>query len=136
MNEIDYGLYDGITYNQLKIKNPNMIRKWSLNKDPRFPYGENLLDVNKRVNKFIKKLEKNLKNKEGENYLIVTHNVFLRCLLGKYLKIDKKDWYKIKINHLDKLEFVMINNKILPNIDRKKIFKILKFKVNEASSTN
>ena len=136
MNEIDYGLYDGITYNQLKIKNPNMIRKWSLNKDPRFPYGENLLDVNKRVNKFIKSLEKDLKKKEGQNYLIVTHNVFLRCLLGKFLKIDKKDWYKIKINHLDKLEFVSINNKILPNINRKKIFKILKYKENEASSTN
>ena len=136
LNEINYGLYDGLTYNQLKIKNPKMIKNWSLFKDPRFPNGENLLDVSKRVNKFIKKLEIDFQNKESQNYLIVTHNVFLRCLLGKFFKIDRKDWYKLKINHLDKLEFVMINNKIVPNIHRKKILKILKYKTNESSSVN
>ena len=136
LNEIDYGLSDGLTYDQLKIKNPNMIKNWSLFKDPRFPNGENLLDVSNRVSKFIKKLEIELQNRQKQNYLIVTHNVFLRCLLGKFLNIAKKDWFKLKINHLDKLEFVMINNKIVPNIDRKKIFKIIKYKVNEASSIN
>ena len=50
--------------NQLKIKNPNMIKNWSLYKDPRFPEGENLLDVSKRVNRFIKSLEKDLKRKK------------------------------------------------------------------------
>ena len=113
-----------------------MIKNWSLFKDPRFPNGENHSDVIIRVNKFIKKLKKDLKNKNSQNYLVVTHNVFLRCLLGKSLKIDQKDWHKIKINHLDKLEFLMFNNKILPNIHRKKISKILKYKSDEASSTN
>jgi len=136
LNEINYGLFDGSTYDQLKIRNPKMIKNWSLFKDPRFPNGENQSDVIIRVNKFIKKLKKDLKNKNSQNYLVVTHNVFLRCLLGKSLKIDQKDWHKIKINHLDKLEFLMFNNKILPNIHRKKISKILKYKSDEASSTN
>lgn len=136
LNEIDYGLSEGLTYNQLKIQNPKMIKHWSLFKDPRFANGENLQDVSKRVNKFIKKIENELFNKKNQKYLIVTHNVFLRCLLGRYLKIDKKEWFKLNINHLEKLEFITIKNKIIPNIDRKKLFKILKYKINEVSSIN
>ena len=55
---------------------------------------------------------------------IVTHNVFIRCLIGESFNIDKKDWFKINIPHLLPLEFVVLNNRLYPNISRSNL-KIL-----------
>ena len=56
---------------------------------------------------------------------VVTHNVVLRCLIGIYFKVEKKFWYKINIPHLLELEFLINNKIIFPNINRKKVKKIL-----------
>lgn len=136
LNEIDYGQSEGLNYNQLKIKYPKIIKNWSLLKDPRFPKGENLFDVSKRVFKFLKKLNNDLEFKNKQKYLVVTHNIFLKCLLGISLGIEKKDWFKLNIKHLAKLEFVKIDNKIVPNLNRKEILQIIKYKIDENSSFN
>ena len=97
-------------------------------KDPRFPGGESTSDVLKRVNLFVKFIlkQKNLKKK----ILIVTHNVFLRCLLGNNYNLDINTWFNIKINYLDIFEFVTYNNKIRPNINRENLYIIFK-KINK-----
>ena len=63
---------------------------------------------------------------EKKNYLIITHNVILRCLIGKIFNIDKKEWFKININYFDLLEFKLEKGKLLSNIDRNKYLSIFK----------
>ena len=70
---------------------------------------------------FIKKLKQTNKNKIG----IVTHNIFLRCLIGSTFNISKEKWFKIKIPHGKKLEFLMNNKKLYPNIDRKLLNQLI-----------
>ena len=75
------------------------------------------------------RLKKFIKNKiifKNFNYLIFTHNVVLRCLIGSIYKINKKEWYKIDINYFDLLEFISKNGRLISNIDRKKYLNIFK----------
>ena len=80
-----------------------------------------------RVNKFTKNLVSNIKNDKSKKYLIVTHNVFMRCLIGKYFNIKMSDWFKLKINYLTEFNFILLNGKLIPNINRKILKKVINF---------
>ena len=81
------------------------------------------MDVSRRVQKFIK-LIKNLEIKK--KYLIVTHNVFLRCLIGNYFKIPIFKWHLIKIDYGENFKFKILEKKLFINITRSKFRKIFK----------
>tara|TARA_B100000963_G_scaffold361948_1_gene401151 strand:+ start:5473 stop:6894 length:1422 start_codon:yes stop_codon:yes gene_type:complete len=123
LKEIDYGDAEGLSLKKLSKKFPLIIKKWKEGLDPKFPNGENTYNVSARLNKFI---DNEIIHKEKSNTLIVTHNVVLRCLIGKYFSINKKDWHKININYFDLLEFKLVNRRIVPNIERKKYLYIFK----------
>ena len=118
--EIDYGEAEGMKFNDFEKKFPKIKKKWFQNKDPKFPKGESLKDVYLRVQKFLKKLTKNSYNKS----CIITHNVFLRVLIGESFNIPKEKWHRIYIPHLMELEFLIINRKLYPNIKRDKLKEI------------
>ena len=59
--------------------------------------------------------------KKGET-LIVTHNALLRCLVGDSFKIPKHMWYKIKIDHIEPINFILKGSEILPNTSRINLF--------------
>ena len=101
INEIDYGLAEGLTINQLSKIFPKIIKSWAKGEDPRFPEGENQSDVLKRVEKFFKQFEFNKKT------IVVTHLVTLRMILTKHLDIKLKDLYKIKVDHLENFDVLM-----------------------------
>ena len=112
--EIDYGKAEGLDFKGLKKKFPKITDMWQNGKDPSFPKGESHHDVNLRKKSFIKKIKKiNFKYS-----CVITHNVFIRCLIGESFNIDKKDWFKINIPHLFPLEFIVLNNELYPNIKR------------------
>jgi len=118
--EINYGKVEGLKFMELKRKFPKIIDKWEKGKDPSFPEGESHHDINLRKNKFIKKIKKiNFKYS-----CVITHNVFIRSLIGESFNIDKKNWFKINIPHLLPLEFIVLNNQLYPNISRSNL-KIL-----------
>ena len=95
-------------------------------KDPKFPSGENDDDILKRINLFQKLLMRNIRNSSKHSiYVIVTHNALLRCLIGNIFHIPKYLWVKIQIKHVDPLNFIIKNNKILPNVDRVNLFNNL-----------
>ena len=100
---------------ELENSYPNILSKWKKGKDVRFPDGENHRQVMQRVSKFLKSLFIKNENK----ILIVSHNVFLRCLIAKYYKIKTENIYKIKINYGQKFEFFKYKNKLISNISKK-----------------
>ena len=136
LKEINYGDAEGFDINQLKKTYPRIIKNWNLKKDSKFPNGENNSMVALRVKKFIKNLISKVKNNKSKKYLVVTHNVFLRSLIGGYFQIHKSEWHKLKIHHLEKFNFILLNGKLISNINRKTLKKVLNFKTNEPSSIN
>lgn len=121
--EIDYGLVDGKDLSYLAKNFPDIIRAWKEGKDPQFPGGENQEDVLKRVKNFLDFL----KNETNINSVVFTHNIFLRCLLGDAFNISPKDWFKIKIDHLDPIRLIITNDKkIYLDIDEIQIRNIFK----------
>ena len=121
LNEINYGDADGMNIKIFKKKYPKIIKMWKKKKDFKFPSGENHEDVVQRVLKFIRKIKRFKKMK----ILIVSHNVFLRCLLGKYMNIKKADYFKINVKHMEKLHFIKKDADIRFNLKRAQIKKIL-----------
>ena len=123
INEINYGLAEGMSFNSLKTKYPKIISSWKNKIDARYPEGENSQDVEKRVKKFLKYLSKiNNKNK----ILIISHSFFLRVLLSVILRFDLKRIYRLKIDYLKILKIIKKNNYFLSNIDREEIKKFYK----------
>ncbi len=123
LKEIDYGKAEGLSFGQFASKYPKIINSWKLKLDPKFPDGESSKMVTNRINKFIKFY---ITSKKKTNYLVFTHNVILRCLLGKILNIKKNEWFKININYYDILEFKLEKKKLISNINRDKFLSIFK----------
>lgn len=122
LKEINYGKIEGLSFNQLKVKFPSIISKWNKGLDPKFPEGENIRDVIKRILIFKVKLLKIKNSKIG----VVTHNNIIRCFIGIFLKINLRDMHKIRIPYFSKVSFIIINNKILLKSSRLKIYSMLK----------
>ena len=126
LKEINYGNAEGLNLNQLNKKYPNMTKNWKNGKDPKFPNGESTNDALTRLNTFIKKkLKKNI-NGLDKSILVLSHNVILRCLIGKSFNIKMNEWFKISIEYFDLLEFRLIKGKLVSNIDRIKFLSIFK----------
>jgi broad specificity phosphatase PhoE len=112
LDEIDYGLAEGLTLNELKFRFPELVQSWQKNEDPKFPDGECQLDVSKRLHRFINNVLK--KNKIA----IVTHNVVLRSLLGKVYNQPVSNWYKMNPSHLDAHHFKVFNDVLIPTFTK------------------
>ena len=104
LNEIDYGLAEGMDIVKLSLTFPDIISYWRKNEDPKFPEGECQNDVLNRIRKF---LYKDLDT--TKNCLIITHLVVLRMLLFHYLKLDFKNLFKIRLEHLEGFDVLNFN---------------------------
>ncbi|MBT6448448.1 MAG: histidine phosphatase family protein, partial [Flavobacteriaceae bacterium] len=119
LDEIDYGLVEGLTLEKVKEEFPNIIDQWSEGKDPKFPSGENQKDVFKRVEKFFSQFINT-----NENSLVISHLVLLRMILVYICKIEILAVHRLKIDHLEGFRVYYSMNKIIPNLSqefRKKI---------------
>ena len=57
---------------------------------------------------------------------IFTHNGILRCLIGNFFQIERKDWFKIFIPHGMPIDFLYLDGEYYPNISKSIFPKILK----------
>jgi alpha-ribazole phosphatase/probable phosphoglycerate mutase len=112
LNEIDYGIIEGITLNELNDRYPELIQSWQKKEDPRFPEGESQTDVSNRLKNFISNTI--FKSKTA----IVSHNVVLRTLLGNLYNQPVYNWYKINPNHLEAHNFYVFNDVLIPNFSK------------------
>lgn len=104
LSEQDYGEAEGLNIQQLQDKFPEVIQGWAESKDICFPGGENTSDVEKRLFSFLTDIS--MEN-NGFPKLVVTHNVVLRCLIGNLLGLGRKDWYKLKLGHVESFELIL-----------------------------
>ncbi|MDA0323530.1 MAG: histidine phosphatase family protein [Verrucomicrobia bacterium] len=100
LKEINYGTAEGLRRDELAAQYPLVVDAWAAGKDPRFPDGENTLDVVQRLWDFIGELRVDA----GESVVVVTHNVVLRCLCGQLLGLPMRDWHKVLVPHLLELD--------------------------------
>jgi len=104
LNEIDYGLAEGLTISQLHSKFPDIILKWEEGQDPKFPEGESQNDVLNRVHYFLKN-----ELDVSKDSIVITHLVVLRLILFNYLNLDFKNLFKINIEHFEGFDTLNFN---------------------------
>jgi ribonuclease H / adenosylcobalamin/alpha-ribazole phosphatase len=127
LNEIDYGLYEGKNIKDIKKINSSFLMKWSKGIDMKFPKGENTKDIFLRTKKFTKKISKIISSEKiNKPIIIVTHNVYLRCLIGNAYDINMRYWHLINIEHVKEFKFIYFEKKIIPDIDREQQINIFK----------
>lgn len=98
--EINYGEIEGLPIKQLADRYPELVAAWSRREDVPFPGGESTANVEKRLQDFLD----SLRTEPAAPILVVTHNVVVRCLVGRLLGVPMRDWYKLRVNHLDAFE--------------------------------
>lgn len=121
LKEIDYGKVEGLTFDTLKFKYPKTYNKMINKKKFSFPGGESQDQLENRVKKFFSEIVK-LNKKE---IVVCSHNNFIRIILGKILKINKKNYYKIQVPYAKKIRFVIKNKIIYPDFKRLMLYRFL-----------
>lgn len=116
--ELNYGLADGLEFDQFIEQNPEFKNKIKNNIDFKFPEGENYTQMYERVSEFVNEIK--------TSSIIFTHQGPIRAMIGKSLNIESSEWYKISVPHATPVEFISYKNNILLNIDRKFLNSMLK----------
>ena len=93
--EINYGACEGMTVAAARQSYPQLFAAWDRGADPLFPGGENTAAVLARLEDFAAERW----SPAAESSAVCTHNVVMRCLLGKGLAIPQPLWYLLEISH-------------------------------------
>lgn len=102
LREIEVGVCDGLSYDQVQVKFPEEYRSRLQDKlKYRYPRGESYLDVINRLEPVIFELER-----QREPILIVAHQAVLRCLYAYFLDLPMEEipYLSIPLHTLIKLE--------------------------------
>ena len=92
LNEIDGGICENMTYDEVKEKMPDLFKNRKNNKfNFKYPEGESYFDLVLRLKEFILEI-----NRLDKPVLIITHNAIVRVILSYFLNIDRE-----KIPHMD-----------------------------------
>lgn len=100
LDELDSGVCDGLTYQEIKDKYPEDFAARDEDKyNYRYRGGESYRDVVIRLEPIIMELER------SENILIVTHQAVLRCIYAYFMKKDQErsPWMNVPLHTLIKL---------------------------------
>jgi broad specificity phosphatase PhoE len=101
--EIAYGDCDGLSVAAARERHPELFAAWQRGEDPCFPGGgENSAAVLARIQNFAREQWR----PDGPPTLVCTHNVVLRCLVGRLLGVPMTDWHRLHIPHLAPIHLV------------------------------
>jgi len=96
LNECNFGYIEGLTFDEIKRRHPELAEELQSWKTVSFPGGESLEDLDKRVRSFLDRLGK---HKEKETVLIVSHGGPLPLLICNLLGIGAEHWLQLRIEH-------------------------------------
>lgn len=117
LREINFGEWEGLNHAQILKKYPLLYPKWLNNPyEADIPAGEKTKDFSRRIKK---EFEYIIKTNPHKLVAVITHLGVLRLILNTILKIEKKDFWKLKLNsqktakhHFFKLQCSLINGEI------------------------
>ncbi|GMM51164.1 fructose-2,6-bisphosphatase [Starmerella bacillaris] len=97
LDELDAGVCDGLTYEEIKNKYPEDFYNRDENKfEYRYRGGESYYDVTTRLDPIIMELERQ------ENIMIVTHQAVLRCIYAYFMNVppESSPWLDVPLHTL------------------------------------
>lgn len=97
LDELDAGVCDGLTYEEIEKKYPEDFRNRDENKfEYRYRGGESYRDVTTRLDPVIMELERQ------ENIIIVTHQAVLRCIYAYFMNVppESSPWLDVPLHTL------------------------------------
>ncbi|KIW35578.1 hypothetical protein, variant 1 [Cladophialophora immunda] len=100
LDELDSGVCDGMTYQQIAEKYPEDFQARDDDKyNYRYRGGESYRDVVIRLEPIIMELER------SENIIIITHQAIVRCIFAYFMEIpqEKSPWMEVPLHTLMKL---------------------------------
>ena len=101
LNEINSGICDSMSYQQIEEKFPEEFNKRKNNKYfYRYPKGESYADINKRLKSIYNKIDNS-----NQDILIIAHQAVLRVLISNYIKTNLEEipYMTISLNTVYKI---------------------------------
>ena len=93
LRELDVGELEGLTFPELRVRHPEFLGKWMLDRaSVVMPRGESLLEVQERVWPVMQRIIENT-----ENALIVSHNFVIVAILCKIQNLSLSHTTKMRI---------------------------------------
>jgi len=100
LREINFGQWEGLTYNEIEAEWGNIIREWF--DDPfcrSAPDGETLEDVRERVDSFTGKLAGYAENSGNQRVVLVSHGGTIRVFLYYALGLTREQFWNLKVEN-------------------------------------
>lgn len=101
LNELDAGVCEGLTYEEMQDKFPQEFAWRDQDKlRYRYPWGESYVDIMARLDPVLLELE------HEDNVLVVSHQAVLRCILGYFLnkKPEELPYINVPLHTLIKIK--------------------------------
>jgi alpha-ribazole phosphatase len=96
LKELSFGQWEGMTYDEIEKKAPDLLKQWIRNPiKTKPPGGEDLNSFHQRVINTFKEI---LKQNNDENILVFTHGGVIKVYLCFILNLDLKDYWKFEIS--------------------------------------
>lgn len=89
LREIDFGAWEGLSFNEIAGKYPDHVAEWAAwSATFGFPGGEKKEDFLQRI----KRIKKEIDTVDGERVLVVSHGGVIRQLICAYLNLASKNY--------------------------------------------
>ncbi len=96
LREIDFGEFEGLTFDEVERRYPDIHWWQSRDADKRLPQGESISQLAARVERFI---AGNLaRHHNGETVLVVAHGGTLRVLICHLLNLSLEHWWQLGLD--------------------------------------
>jgi alpha-ribazole phosphatase len=94
LDEVDFGRWEGLTFEQISSTDPHLVAKWSeLAEDFCFPEGESHVEFQQRVARVVE----DINSSELTSIALVTHGGVIRSLICQLLGYPYRDRLKFEI---------------------------------------
>jgi alpha-ribazole phosphatase len=96
LREVNFGKLEGLTFAEVGQLYPAVTKLW-IERNPRlrYPEGESVREFNRRVSRFVSRLEKHVPE---ETILVVAHSGSLRVLMCHLLGVEVEHWRQFRLD--------------------------------------